>query len=223
VARATVDICKSAGYPVAYLAGKEVCCGTHFLWDGETRMARAWAARLSRAIREAGAKRVLVSCADCYRSLKVDYPALLGETSFEVLHVSEFLASLVREKRISFKNPITAKVTYHDPCRLGRLGGGVYEPPREVLRAIPGLELVEMPRRKRWAWCCGSGGLVVRSAFPDFARWTASQRLAEAKSVAGTLVTACAHCMASFEDADQAHPPGLKIYDLPVLVAEAMG
>jgi len=223
VARATVNICKSLGYSVAYLAEREVCCGTHFLWDGETRMARTWATRLSRVITEAGAKRVIVSCADCYRSLKVDYPALLGELSFEVLHISQVLAALLMENKIRFKKPVTGKVTYHDPCRLGRLGGGIYEPPRDVLRAIPGLELVEMPRRRRWAWCCGGGGLVVLNAFPDFARWTASQRLAEAKVVADTLVTACAHCVVNLEDANQAHSLGLKIYDLPVLVAEAMG
>ena len=223
VAKAVVNICKSANYPVAYLAEKEVCCGTHFLWDGETRMAHAWATRLSRAIFEAGAKRVIVSCADCYRSLKVDYAPLLGELPFEVLHISEVLVALLRENKIIFKNPIIGKVTYHDPCRLGRLGGGIYEPPRDILRAIPGLALVEMPRRRKWAWCCGSGGLVVLNAFPDFARWTASQRLAEAKDVADTLVTACTHCVANFADAHQAHSLGLKIYDLPVLVAEAMG
>jgi Fe-S oxidoreductase len=223
VARATVNIFKSVGYPVAYLADKEACCGTHFLWDGETRMARAWAIRLSRAITEAGAKRVIVSCADCYRSLKVDYAALLGELPFEVLHISEVLVALLRENKIRFQNPIPRKVTYHDPCRLGRLGGGIYEQPRKVLRAIPGLEFVEMPRRRKWAWCCGSGGLVVLNAFPDFARWTASQRLAEAKGVTDTLVTACVHCVANFEDANQAHSMGLKIYDLPGLMAEAMG
>jgi len=222
-ARATANILKAVGYPIAYLGEKEVCCGTHFIWDGETKMARAWAMRLSRAIREAGAKRVVVSCADCYRSLKVDYPALLGKLPFEVLHLSEVLAGLLGEGRVRFKQRMAVRVTYHDPCRLGRLGGGIYEPPREVLKAIPGLELVEMPRKRRWAWCCGSGGLVVLNAFPDFARWTACQRLDEAKAAAGTLVTACAHCVANFEDANQAQRTGLKIYDLPVLVAEAMG
>ncbi len=154
VARATVNICKSVGYSVAYLAEKEVCCGTHFLWDGETRMARAWATRLSRAITEAGAKRIIVSCADCYRSLKVDYAALLGEFPFEVLHISELLFELLKGDRIRFKNPITGRVTYHDPCRLGRLGGGIYGPPREVLRAIPGSNL------SRWTGG-GSGPGVV--------------------------------------------------------------
>ncbi len=93
-------------------------------------MAWTWANRLSRAIKEAGAKSVIVSCADCYRSLKVDYAALLGEFSLEVLHISEVLVALIRENKTRFKNPITRKVTYHDPCRLGRLGGGIYEQPR---------------------------------------------------------------------------------------------
>ncbi|MFH1489508.1 MAG: (Fe-S)-binding protein [Pseudomonadota bacterium] len=223
IARATVGILRAAGYGVAYLAAKEVCCGTHFIWDGQARMARAWATRLSHVLEEAGARRVVVSCADCYRSLKIDYAAMLGKQPFEVVHISELLATLIGEGRLKFQRELPGKVTYHDPCRLGRLGGGIYEPPRDVLRALPGIELVEMPRRRRWAWCCGSGGLVVLNAFPEFARWTAAQRIAEAKEAAPTLVTACAHCLASFEGAAATEGSSLSLYDLPTLVAKAIG
>lgn len=222
VARATVGILRAVGYSVAYLAEKEVCCGTHFIWDGQARMARAWATRLSHALEEAGAKRVIVSCADCYRSLKIDYVTMLGKLPFEVVHISELLATLIGEGELKFRTEFPSQVTYHDPCRLGRLGGGIYLPPRDILRAIPGLELVEMPRKGRWAWCCGSGGLVVLNVFPEFARWTATQRLAEAQKAAPTLVTACAHCVDAFEGAARAEGSSLSIYDLPTLVAEAM-
>ena len=223
LARATVHILRTTGYEVAYLAEKEVCCGTHFIWDGQDRMARAWATRLSHALEEAGAKRVIVSCADCYRSLKIDYVNMLGKAPFEVVHISELLASLISEGRLKFQKEFPRKVTYHDPCRLGRLGGGIYEPPRDVLRAIPGLELTEMPRNKRWAWCCGCGGLVVLNAFPEFAHWTAAQRLAEAEQTAPALVTACVHCLSNFEDVTKAQGSSLSIHDLTALVAEAMG
>lgn len=222
-ARATVHILRATGHEVAYLAEKEACCGAHFIWDGQARMARAWATRLLHTLDNAGAKRVIVSCANCYRSLKIDYATMLGKLPLEVLHISELLALLIREGKVKFQKESPHKVTYHDPCRLGRLGGGIYQPPRDVLMAIPGLELTEMPRNRRWAWCCGSGGLVVLNAFPEFARWAAAQRLAEAGSVAPTLVTACAHCLAGFESAARAEGSSSSIYDLPVLVAEAMG
>jgi Fe-S oxidoreductase len=223
VARATVRILRAAGYDVAYLAEKEVCCGTHFIWDGQYKMARAWAARLSSTLEKAGAKRVIVSCADCYRSLKIDHVNLLGKEPFKVIHTSELLASVISEGKLKFQKESPQQVTYHDPCRLGRLGGGIYEPPRDILRAIPGLEFAEMPRKRRWAWCCGGGGLVVLNAFPEFARWTAAQRLAEAKKTAPTLVTACPHCLTSFERAAGAENSSLNIHDLNALVAEAMG
>ena len=131
-------------------------------------------------------------------------------SKFEVLHIVEFIDRLIKEGKIKFSKTIPMTVTYHDPCHLGRLGeayipwkgiekkirgqiivheprkpimrgaSGIYEPPREVLKSIPGLELVEMERIREYAWCCGAGG-GVREAYPDFSSWTARERIEEAK------------------------------------------
>jgi heterodisulfide reductase subunit D len=122
-----------------------------------------------------------------------------------VIHAVEYVEKLVRDGRLKFTKAVNKRVTYHDPCHLGR-GCGVYEPPRNILRAIPGVELVEMPRNRRWAWCCGGGG-GVPEAFPDLARWNAEDRLGEAKaSGAELLLTTSALCLRSFALAKEILP-----------------
>ena len=102
------------------------------------------------------------------------------------------------------------KVTYHDSCHLGR-GCGVYDPPRAILRAIPGLQLVEMERNQRWSWCCGGGGGVPEAA-PELAQWNASDRMCEARaSGAELMLTSSALCQRSFNDLPEA---GLPTQDL---------
>ena len=147
---------------------------------------------------------------------------------------------------------VPMKVTYHDPCNLGRKGEpwihwdgeikhnlmspdehvppkefrrgtyGVYEPPREVIRAIPGLELVEMERIKEYSWCCGSGGGVI-DINPEFAMFTATERLTEAESTgADALVTACPWCKRNFTNAINQNGGKLKVYDVVELLEEAI-
>jgi Fe-S oxidoreductase len=142
--------------------------------------------------------------------------------------------------------------TYHDPCHLGRLGepwihwegkikialntrvqhepkktfrrgiNGVYEPPRNVLKSIPGLRLLEMNRIKEYAWCCGAGGGVI-DAYPDFSIWTAQERIREAKSTgAEALVTACPWCIRNFKDAVKGLGDTLKVYDVVELLEQSI-
>jgi Fe-S oxidoreductase len=166
-----------------------------------------------------------------------------------VLHVSQLLEEFVRKGRLRLRQKQPLRVTYHDPCHLGRLGEpylgdwpgdkrqrpaalrragkhGVYDAPRRLLEAIPGLELVEMERIRQYSWCCGAGGGVLE-AYPDFAAWTAMERLEEARSTgAEALVTACPWCERSFLDVPLADSPSgteLKIYDLHELLAVAAG
>jgi Fe-S oxidoreductase len=140
------------------------------------------------------------------------------------------------------------KVPYHDPCLLGRLSeiyvpwngeikafgyhepakqwrrgaGGVYEAPREVLKAILGIELVEMPRNEESALCCGGGG-GVPTAFPDFAVWTAAERLDEARSTgAEAVISCCPFCEGNFENAIDANKIDIRYHDLTELVAKAL-
>jgi heterodisulfide reductase subunit D len=145
----------------------------------------------------------VTACGSCRRIWR-EYPKeeLQG---VRVLHAVEYLEELVQEGRLRFSKRIDKKITYHDPCHLGR-GAGVYEAPRSILRAIPGVELVEMPRNRRWSWCCGGGG-GVPEAFPDLAKWNAEDRLREAKETGAELVlTTSAVCLRSFALAEEPLP-----------------
>lgn len=222
IGRSTVSILRGAGVNPAYLGETEWCCGMHAYWDGQEDVALELARHNIEAIQNAGAKKVVFPCAECYRSFKLDYPKLLGEElPFETLHLAEFVAPLVAEDSLSFDKPANMKVTFHDPCQLGR-ALGVYEDPRAVLQAIPGLEIVEMERHGEFSWCCGDGCQVVSSAYPDLTEWTARERVAEAKSAADVLVTACPHCYETLSRAARKEKSGVRVVDLTVLVAQAM-
>ena len=174
-------------------------------------------------------KMVVTACADGYWGMKRLYPELGAK--FEVLHIVEFIDRLIREGKLKFTRTIPMTVTYHDPCHLGRRDNvyipgkaimGIYDPPRNILKAIPGVELVEMFRIKEYAWCCGAGGGVIE-AYPDFNEWTAQERIREAKAVgAEALVTACSWCERNFLDAVDAMGEKMKVYDIVEFVQQAV-
>ena len=222
VAKATIEVLKAAGMDIAHLGEEERCCGFIAGHDGNTQILEEKAAQNIEALKKAGAKRVIVSCAHCYKALKIDYPLIVGELPFEVIHVSEFLAKLIDEKKIKFTSEMKKKLTYHDPCFLGR-HGKVYDAPRKVLESIPGIELIEMERNGRWSHCCGSGAKITSSCYPEFTAAVTKERLLEGKKAADTIVTACTTCLSHMDKAVKKDGIELEIYDLPVLVAEAMG
>jgi heterodisulfide reductase subunit D len=222
VVKATVEVLKAAGMDIAYLGEEEKCCGFVSGHDGNTHLLEEKAVQNIEALKKAGAKRVIVSCAHCYKTLKIDYPLIVGELPFEVVHVSELLAKLIREKKIKFTKEIKRKVTYHDPCFLGR-SCKVYDEPRKVLESIPGIELVEMERNRRWSYCCGSGAKITSSCYPEFTAAVTNERLVEGKKVADTMVTACTTGFAHMDKVAKEEGIELEIYDLPILVREAMG
>lgn len=220
IAKATVAILKAGGIDVAYLGEAENCCGVPQLADGNRELAEKLILKNVEALKQAGAKRVITSCAGCYHALKSEYPEIVGELPFEVVHSSEVIAGLVKDGKITLSENIAKKVTYHDPCHLGR-HEGVYDEPREILSAISGVELVEMPRSKANAWCCG-GGSIVSTAFPALSGDIAADRVAEAAATeAELLVSACPSCESNLMPG--ARKAKMKVYDLNVLVAEAMG
>jgi Fe-S oxidoreductase len=139
----------------------------------------------------------------------------------EVYHISEYLHKLLKEGKLSFKKQMPLKVTWHDPCHIGR-HCGIYEEPREILKAIPGVELVEMERIKDQGWCCGAGA-GVRTAFPDMALTIATERIEEAKETgAEALVTSCPYCEQNLVDPIRRNKEKLKVLDLTDLVLEAL-
>jgi len=220
VARATVAILRAAGVEVACLGEEEWCCGVVQFHDGSLSIAREMAEHNLEAIRASGAGRVVTACAECYKSLKVEYPEILGEMPFEVVHVSQVLAGLLTSGKLPLPRGLAeGRITYHDPCQLGRYCG-VYDQPRQVLGDIPGVELVEMLRHREYAWCCGNGAELVRSMDAGLASEIARDRIEEAREAgAEAIITSCPRCTASLKQVAD----GMKVYDLAVAVAGAMG
>ncbi|MGH7853198.1 MAG: (Fe-S)-binding protein, partial [Candidatus Binatia bacterium] len=153
---------------------------------------------------QAGIKSVVVACGSCLRIWR-EYENT-SDVKFHALHGVEYVQELIQSRRLSFSKRVDKKVTYHDSCHLGR-GAGVYDDPRSILRAIPGVELVEMERNRRWAWCCGGGG-GVPEADPELAQWCAADRMREAKASGAELVLiSSALCQRSFAAIKEAHLP----------------
>jgi len=220
IARATVAILRTAGLNLAYLGEEEWCCGVVQFHDGSITLARQMAEHNVEAIKASGARMVVTSCAECYKSLKLEYPQILGDIPFNVMHISELLAELADSGRLSYKRGLAEnRITFHDPCHLGRYCG-VYEQPRQVLSGIPGVKLVEMLRHREYAWCCGNGAELVRSLDPKLSSEIAQDRVEEAMNTgAQAIITSCPRCIVSLQQvADR-----IKIYDLTLAVAEAMG
>ena len=175
-----------------------------------------------------GTKTLFTACAGCYRTWKKDYPELLGEElPFEVKHITEILVDLLNNNQIPFKEKEQeeVKVTYHDPCHLGR-HMNLYDIPREVISKIPGINLIEMKRTKNNAWCCGAGG-GVKSQFPDLALKISEERIKEAiETGAQILTTSCPFCLGNFrnayEDLDAAIKEKIKVVDIIDLIASKL-
>ena len=130
------------------------------------------------------------------------------------------IADLLDKGEIKLSNSFRKRVTYHDPCHLGRYEG-IYDSPRNILGSIPDIKLTEMQRNKRNAWCCG-GGTNIYTAFTDTAQKIAATRVSEAKNIdAEAIVTACPLCVTLLKQA--ATREGIDVYDLPVIVAKSMG
>jgi len=197
---ALVKLLQKAGDDFAILGEEEKCCGLYAMDLGF----RPEYERLQRenltAVCEAGVRRVVVACGSCQRVWKEHAKAATFE--IDVVSSVEYIDELIQAGRLAFTKKLFKKVTYHDSCHLGR-GCGVYEPPRRILRAIPGVELVEMERNRRWSWCCGGGG-GVPEAYPDLAQWNAADRMREAgETGAELMLTSSALCQRSFSDLGQ--------------------
>ncbi|MFW9878601.1 MAG: (Fe-S)-binding protein [Candidatus Thorarchaeota archaeon] len=196
-----MKILDAAGIEIA-LSNEEWCCGSIGARIGEYTSVNELMMHNIDILTQLGAKTVFTACAGCYRTLKKDYPELLREElPFEVKHITEVLIELLRNNQVPFKSEEAKKlkVTYHDPCHLGR-HSGLYEIPRELIGKIPGVEIVEMKRNRKNAWCCGAGG-GVKSQFPDLAKDISKERIREAlESGADILTTSCPFCIQSFRD-----------------------
>jgi Fe-S oxidoreductase len=196
-ARATANILNSAGVDFGILGDRENCCGESIRKTGDEALFKRLAKENIRTFIDHGVKKILVSSPHCYHAFKNEYAQF--RVNFDVVHISQYLLELVREGRLKLKKELAKIVTYHDPCYLGR-HNGIYDAPREVLKSIPGLELIEMPDARVDSLCCGGGGGRIWMETPKGERFS-DIRLDQAAGVgAEMLVTSCPYCITNFED-----------------------
>ena len=243
VARKLARLLTHAGVDFGIMRDNEVSCGLPAYWMGHRDVFIQMANHLTNLLDGMEIQTVVTVSGSCLGALRSKYPEYAQAPKARVLHASEFLAQLIKDKRLRLPRPVKRKVTYHDPCYLGRQSEppvtwageykvthgcmtyndppkeinrgvrGVYDEPRQILQSIEGLDFVEMHRIREYSYCCGGGG-GVPLAFPDFARSTALDRLDEAMDVgAECLVTACHHCRANLSKSQQS--PGKSL--LPVV------
>ena len=197
VAQATADILNLAGVDFGILGTKENCCGESIRKTGDEDVFKLLAKENIKTFIDNGVKKILVSSPHCYHTFKNEYPEFM--VKFEVIHISQYLFELISEGRLELTKEYGKKVTYHDPCYLGR-HNGIYDEPREVLKKIPGLELNEMPDSLEDSLCCGGGGGRIWMETPKGERFC-DLRVEQAIDVgAEVLVTSCPYCIANFED-----------------------
>ena len=194
---ATAKVLKKAGVDFGILGTKENCCGESIRKTGGEEVFRTLAKENIKTFIDNGVKRILVASPHCYQTFVNEYPEFM--VNFEVVHISQFIAELIAEGRLELKGSFDKKVTYHDPCYLGR-HNGIFDEPREVLKKVPGLDLVEMRDNRQKSLCCGGGGGRIWMDTPKGERFS-DLRLEQAKEVgAEVLVTSCPYCVTHFEE-----------------------
>jgi Fe-S oxidoreductase len=221
VAVATANILKKAGVQFGILGNKETCCGESIRKTGSEDVFRDVARQNIKTFIDHGVKKILVSSPHCYHTFKNEYPEFM--VHFDVVFATQYILELLQSGRLIISGEYNKKVTYHDPCYLGR-HNGIYDEPREILDRVPGLELVEMIDSRQDSLCCGGGGgriwmdTLKGERFSDI-------RLDQALAVgAEELVTSCPYCITNFEDSrlTMEYEDRLKIKDIMEIVQDVI-
>lgn len=246
-ARSWVKLFRNAGVDLGAAGPEESCCGGRAFEMGYQGEMRNFAEDMIARIKASGAGLLVTPCSDCYYTFKYLYPKNGLDPGVKVLHAVEYADLLIKQGRLKPGKCAPMRVTYHDPCHLGRRGEiyksgwsgsnklqrpvrfkqmgslGIFDPPRDVIRSIPGVDLREMERIREYSWCCGAGGGVLE-AFPDFAAWTARDRIEEARATgAEAIVTACPWCERVFKDELEQSRDPMKVLDVIDLLTLSWG
>jgi heterodisulfide reductase subunit D len=197
------------------LGGEEWCCGFPLIGAGMPDKVEALIEHNLDKVKEIGAKEIVFTCPSCYHTWKQLY-----EADLKVYHASQMLAQMITDGRLPLKE-IEAKVTYHDPCDLGR-NSGVFEEPRQVLNAIPGIQLVELPHNRQLSMCCGGGG-NLEMVNPELSGKVAQMKIEEIQQTgADMVVSSCQQCLRTIYSRARRENIPLVVKDLTELVAEAI-
>jgi len=217
---AIAEIFTEAGVDFTTMGGEEWCCGFPLISTGFVDDSRTFIRHNVDKIKELNIHSLVVSCASCYHVWKQDSREALQGYNLEILHTVEYLARLIQEGRIPM-HKLTETVTYHDPCDLGR-NGGVYDAPRDIIKAIPGVRFVELPHHREQALCCGGGG-TLQSVDAGLAAGIARLRTEEIRTVGATVVvSACQQCELMLTAAVREAKLPLRVMDISQIILEAM-
>ncbi len=221
VALATAHILNTAEVDFGLLGSKENCCGESVRKAGNEDLFKRLARENIKTFIENSVKKILVSSPHCYHTFKNEYSEF--KVNFEVIHITQFLFKLMQEGRIKFKKDYLKKVTYHDPCYLGR-HNGIYDEPREVLSMIPGLKLVEMSESREGSLCCGMGGGRIWMETAKGERFSDIRLKQAIDTEAQVLVTSCPYCITQFEDSKSMlkENESIEIKDITEIIQEVI-
>jgi len=221
VSQATANILNKAGVDFGILGSKEMCCGESVRKAGNEALFKRLARENIKTWVDSGVKKILVSSPHCYHTFKNEYPEF--KVNFEVVHISEYLFQLINEGRLTITKEFPKKVTYHDPCYLGR-HNGIYDEPRGILKKIPGLELTEMFESREDSLCCGMGGGRAWMETEKHERFS-NIRIEQALGVgAQILATSCPYCVSALEDSRLVtnHADDIEVKDITEILQEVI-
>jgi Fe-S oxidoreductase len=219
IARAVAKALTAAGVTFGIIGNEESCCGESIRKIGDEALFQNLAQSNVNLFNSKGVKKIIVTSPHCLYTFKNEYPELGGE--WEVYHYSEILSQAVKDGKLSVSGDNVGAVAMHDPCYLGR-HSEVYDPPRELLAALPGSDVRELARNRNKSLCCQGGGGRVWMETPAGERF-AEIRINEAIDAgAQTLVTACPYCITMLEDSCNVlgKSDQLRVMELSELVAE---
>ncbi len=195
LAKSTVEFFNKIELDYTYAGEDEYCCGSPFLRTGQREIAYEFFKKNYEEWKKRGVKTIVTTCSGCYRTIAKDYPEIAEELGydwdFRVIHTVQLIKDLIEKKELEFERE-ERKITFHDPCHLGR-HMGVYDEPREILKEM-GFKIVEMEHTREESLCCGAGG-GVKSQFKDLAMEIGKRRIEEAKKTSAEfIVSACPFC-----------------------------
>ena len=221
VAQATAKILNKAGVDYGILGSKENCCGESIRKTGNEPLFKKLARENIKTFIDHGVKKIVVSSPHCYHTFKNEYPEF--NVNFEVIHTSQYVLRLINEGKLEITKEYGKKITYHDPCYLGR-HNGIYEEPREALKKIPGITLNELPESRVDSMCCGMGGGRIWAETEKHERFS-NLRIEQAIELgAEELVTSCPYCITALEDSRLVtnHADDIQVKDITEIIQEVM-
>lgn len=222
--RGDVLVLHAIGEPFTMLPpDEEVCCGFPLFITGQHDLLKELVKRLVTGYEARGVRTLVCSCPCCVNIMSRDWPAFYGKAlPFKVRHITQYVSDAIKRGKLTLTKELHESVIYHDPCYLSR-GVGVIEEPRDVLRSIPGITVIEFERHGLNSRCCGSGG-AARKVFHENAIKMGRQTIDEAvKKKADRLVLSCPACYAKVNEAMVGYDKQIKITDIMELVAEMLG